>query len=425
MVQGRARLVVGATAKITEVAREFKFRLTLGTRIPQLKCKFLPSCAYWSVRRITERKFSELKAILPLAFISVVAAGVLSTCSTERTVGPNEVMSVVYMGGSYFRDPDVPSSFVRILYTMDASSMVLQDSIELDYWPQRLASNGNGRELFLQLVNDTTGRLSVRALESPGWRLLWEIQEATLASVLESGNLVAIVAHPRTPKLIDGNHGTEMATYSDTLLFFPGEYSGSEMIVLAQSHPTINLRILDVRSGVFRGGYNPRLENGDRIDAQSAVLHPNGKHVYVIGRRSSNSDSWLTIGDVESDSTILSHRMVYPYGEIAISRDGVWAAVTDPSSPFHDSRRTLDVFDARTPTHAYRFSEPEFPAAGQVRFAEDSGTLFSFPRDGSTGPVQKIDLIALRVSVAKWLPTGDTARTLGFGCSTFDVAVKP
>lgn len=361
------------------------------------------------------------------SFIGLVAATVtasLGSCARERTVSHKDVDSVIYAGGSYYRDWQDIHSLVHFIYLFDAESVQLEDSLALDVWPQRLASSSDGSVLFLECYSDSSSSLYVRAVESSTGLTLWDHHDVTLSAVLEGGRTVAVVTLDHETKVVDWKLGETIIAFSDTIKFFHGEHADAEMIGVISSASDRTLKAIDSRSGEARGGYRPRLVNGDLLDIRAALLHPDGKLALGIGRRAQNSDSWFVVGDINADSTLLQHRLVYPYGEIAVSGDGRLVAVTDPSSPFHDSYATLDLFDILKMAHVHRFIEPEIDSPGQIRFVYEKNDLLSFPLKGR-GPLQRIDLTTMIITATRWLPTGDTARTSGFMCGSFDVAIKP
>ena len=65
------------------------------------------------------------------------------------------------------------------------------------------------------------------------------------------------------------------------------------------------------------------------MDVYTARLHPDGKRVLVIGL-DPWAGAWFMIGDVETGETLLRYPLRSPFGETAISEDGLLAVVTDP-----------------------------------------------------------------------------------------------
>lgn len=332
----------------------------------------------------------------------------------------------IYAGGHY----EVPDSDTVIavdqIYVLDPDSFSKKDSVLLDAFPLRMASSWNGNTLFIEVSDYPAGSDRVIALDATTHTLIWSYLGGELGTVLDSGRIILLYIAGRKTLVVDAGTGTPIREFGDTLEFFRGEYRGFETVVSLRGAQEWRLRVLDTKSLQMRGGYTPRLRNGNLIDVRFAVLHPDGSKVLAIGRRSSNTDSWFVIGDINSDSTLMDHRMIFSRGEIAISADGLWAVVTDPSNFLNESFVSLAVIDLSQMTVVKTFTQPEVVSPGQIRFVGDQLRVVSCPAPGEIGAFQVIDIPTLQVTHTLRFPEVNSIPTSTyFFFGPMDVAPDP
>lgn len=359
--------------------------------------------------------------------VSLTAVGLLWACASERGVQPKEVRQVVYAGGHY----DIPDSSSNVtgdvIYVLEPDSLQKLDSIVFcDDSPFRMVSSQDGSTIFVELTGPIIASDRIVALDAASHSEFWSYAGGRLRAVFDSGRKLLVRTVEGSHVLLSADNAATIREIPDTLELFAGKYPNLESVVSLRGASEWQLSALNVETLEMRGRYKPRLRNGRLLDVRYARLHPDGVRVLSIGRRSSSSDSWFVIGDINTDSTLFDLALVFSQGEIAISSDGRLAAVTDPSNFMHESIKSLSVIDLNSLTLLKRFIEPEIRSPGQVRFLDDGQTLVVFPKIDDDGPVELIDLSTLAVKWTRWLPSGETSwNGKYFWPGPFDVAPAP
>lgn len=358
--------------------------------------------------------------------LSLIGLGLCVNCAKERVVNPTPRQTRIYAGGHFDLTSSTPSVPVDVIYSLETESLSKVDSILFDAYLIGMASSLDGMTLFVEVSDYPAGSDRVIALDASTHDLLWSFLGGQLGTILDSGRTVLLFADEPSTLVVDASTGTVQQEFGDSLEFFTGEYGSSVTVVSLRGEQEWRLRAFDTRSSQMFGGYTPRLRNGDLVDVRFAVLHRDGTKVLSIGRRSRATDSWFVVGDIYSDSTLLDHRMIYSEGEIAVSADGNWAVVTDPSNEFDESQKSLAVIDLAQMTVAKRFTSPEVISPGQVRFIGDELQAVTCPKTSRIGALQLIDIPTLSVTQTRWFPAVDTAQPpIYFFFGPFDVAPTP
>ena len=162
-----------------------------------------------------------------------------------------------------------------------------------------------------------------------------------------------------------------------------------------------------------------RLLSGDRLfDIHVARLHPDGRRALAVGV---SYGYWLVVGDMETDQTLFQYRLNGQFGEIAISDDGMLAAVTDPGSRLIGEPGRVHIVDLRT----LSVTLPSFPVellhwywAEQICFLPGDRRVATAPKsswDLNRGPISTIDLTTMRFEKSVWLPDSNGMATGGMG----------
>ncbi|MBD3297808.1 MAG: hypothetical protein GF341_04065 [candidate division Zixibacteria bacterium] len=240
--------------------------------------------------------------------------------------------------------------------------------------------------------------------------------------LLDDGKL--LVALRSVPVIIDQDSGKILGNLPDTLAIGYGSSEGTEVAAVAHEAPAGSfgdsvITVLDCATGATRGRFVPYVQGRSIGAIYYERLHPDGVHVLLIGVRSTLQDSWFVVGNVVTGETLLTHRLVYPFGEIRISPDGTLAAVTDPSRALiWDSHQTLDIFDLTTMTHVKRFDQSRLVfGVGQVRFLRDGRYLLAaHDIPYGNGPLYRIDLHALEIVDSALYPGCDSIPIYGKSC---------
>ena len=261
----------------------------------------------------------------------------------------------------------------------------------------------------------------LEALDASIHEILWTFSPALFGTVLSGGRRLLVRTGPTwSTGLIDAENGSLIRMFPDSLKFFSGNSLGPEAICWVRTDATRLLTVMNVESGETHGGYHPRVEAGNTLDVQFALLHQDGRRVLCI------TASWFLVGDLDTDSTLFEYRINHSAGEIAISRDGYLAAVTDPSNGPHSTKRNLSVIDLRELTVLKRLVEPEIAFSSQIRFLDDKHELVAYSFPSAPAVLEIIDLTSLSVTKSVWLPEGDSVYSERVWISgAFDVAPAP
>ncbi len=182
--------------------------------------------------------------------------------------------------------------------------------------------------------------------------------------------------------------------------FHPGGLEGPSLI-----------RVLDLQTGELTGSYVPHMQSGEQVGAYQVMLLSDNRRVIVAGP--SLSGCCVLVGDVTNGETLLQFDREGCNGEIAISPDGAFAAISDPSYIGHPEAPEpgIDIIGLRNLSHLKRFRPTDFGVNSwdlfsQICFTADSRRLIVAPRSATPGWVHVIDLTALQVEEVVWPDTG-------------------
>lgn len=345
-----------------------------------------------------------LRSATILGCVAAIGASLLlSDCGKSTKPGP--VRYDIYVGSTetdqmYILDPDslsVRDSIPRLgksldlLLSPDGQWLYVSRSSSVDTHPL-LKINLQTRKQSAVLPGYGSDKLQ---LVNNGEMILWgnyyfyggSVDAATLSLVHDSNDPLRWRGGPEA--------GTRIAVG-----YFPGGREGPSQI-----------RALDLSTGEFTGSYIPRLKSDESVGAYQIMLLPDCRRVVVAGP--AQSGCWVLVGDVISGETLLQFRRPACQGEIAISPDGSFAVVSDPSAVGHPEAPEpgIDVIDLRSLTHLKRFTPIDFgidcwDLFSQVQFTSDSRKVFVAPRPATPGRVRIIDLTILQVENVVWPDTG-------------------
>ncbi len=311
------------------------------------------------------------------------------------------------------------------MYVYDADSLTLIDSIPGLGNSYSMVVSPDGRWLYVSVARgpvsgdlikvDARSKLVVAELDGVG-----PIGHMTLVKDGECillGNVLFFSAK------VDATTLQDFRLVDDSLYWRDGPTMGAKIAVTtarvaSPPGPDQRIRVLDIETGAVSGSYIPRLQSGEIISTYRVVLHPDGQRVLVLGP-SSPRDVWFVIGDVTTGATLFQHWLAAAGGRVAISDDGHYAIVTDPSdlSRPEFTPLTTDVFDLTTNTHLKRFNEEDFSDwvyNAQIQFLADGKRAVLAPPPGKGGPFYVINLVTLQEEKAIWLP-GDVPLTGAIG----------
>jgi hypothetical protein len=350
-----------------------------------------------------------------LAVSAVLFLAGISCCS--KSTKPKDVKYNIYISATGYRG-DAESTRFDQFYVYDADSITLRDSIPLSTKALELEVSPDGRWLYAQCTSwgrQTPGGLyKIDALTR---QAMWSIPgNAALITLLDGGRLLTRELLEET-EVIDAATGDVITRLPSTIRILKGPPNGTKVAAVVPDS-TIDflgdsaVTVYDVKSGAVHGLYVPRLSTGEAFQAiYTARLHPDGKRVMVIGVYGPMSYCWFMVGDVESGETLLRHRLYSPFGEIAVSFDGVLAVASDPSSPggFGSTREAVEFFDLSTLEHLKTLdwtSDILPPTPSQVHFVLDDRKIAIAPTSSwiVTGPFCIVDRATLSVERFVELP---------------------
>ncbi len=296
-----------------------------------------------------------------------------------------------------------------MIYVLDGDSLTILDSIPGMREVNKIEPSPDGRWLYVQshseLRQSTLSRI--------------DVMTGTVTKVLPSDSYsdVAVVKNGArllhgdplcNDEVIDPVSLTVLNEVTDTLCRRRGPTNGSKVAALTiaaaadrGSTPfTLSdsiLRVVDVESGNVYGSYRPHLMSGGPLAfPYDAIVHPDGVRVLAIAPGGGHK-AWFVIGDVLTGETVFQHELQSPFGEVAISSDGNWAAVSDPGQFLMSEghQPTLDIFDLKAMNRLKRFNM----FSAQIRFYPDNRRLLSGPRNRTDtgGALRIIDLGTLSV----------------------------
>ncbi len=304
------------------------------------------------------------------------------------------------------------------MYVYDADSLTLIDSIPGLGNSYSMVVSPDGRWLFVEGKYNRGGNVLVK-LDASSKQVAGILPSngPIVIRGLDDGRLLLRGNPTFYEEIIDPTTLTVTSQIDDSLYWRDGPQSGSKIAVVAPGNDH-RVRVLDLKTGEVYGNYIPRLQSGVTISTYQVSLHPDGKRVLVMGPSASKA-VWFVIGDVITDSTLLQQRLSAPGGRVAISDDGHYAIVTDPSNISRPEfpPLTTDVFDLTTNTHLKRFNEDDFSDwvyNAQIQFLADGKRAVLAPPPGKGSPFYVINLVTLQEEKAIWLP-GDVPLTGAIG----------
>lgn len=361
--------------------------------------------------------------VIWLAFVlgGLTATGALS-CARERGTNTAEKEVVLYLG-AITSDPHAPPGYSSRLYSFcwDELTLSLSDSMTFPAYPADIAVSQDGKALFLLLAAigapDSSVVTRVDAISGETiWsrRVSWWVKRINLID--SDSKLICSEA------MFDTDTGRNSEASNDTIAYLAGQAAGT--LILAARKSLFELKSDSLLLIVDLLGKRPsatipcRLLDGTSLYVYSAALHPNGKHVVSIGARS-GVGAWTIVSRTSDGQTVLQWPLVYPYGEIALTASGKFAAVTDPSLPLiGNSHQTLDVFDLDTFAHVFRISSmaaSDF-RAGQLAFVPDDDTkvvVAPLADQSGFGPVSIVDIGTMSIVKELCYPECFSGRVFG------------
>ena len=339
------------------------------------------------------------------AFAPATVLGLMLSCSSERGIEVQPVEYVIYTGVSQPAIGPDPSQ----MYVYDAADLELLDSFPLPAPVFDIATSPDGNELYLQMDPPYPGdekplvRMNARTRE-----IEWSVTGNVPTVQLLKAGQVLLNGHD----VLDPVTGRLLRQLPDSLSLGRGAASGAQIAAIAtrddgNGGEESTITALDIETSETRGSYLVRFPSGGLTWVYYARLHVDGKRVLLIVRHRWLSTSWFVIGDLETGGTLLQHRLIYPFGEVAVDESGRLAVVTDPSWPMiWDSAPSVDIFDLETLQHLRRFSRIETGYDSQVRFLPDGDRIVTAPMavEACSGPLHVIDLVSLTVSDTIYRP---------------------
>ena len=361
-----------------------------------------------------------LRATCALGLVLAVGYLLLTGCS--KSTKPKPVKYNIYMGASMYDSVNV-DSFWGWIYAYDADSLNLVDSISLNLidpthrslFADELGVSPDGRWLYVLAASpkpepSTLWKLDARTKQAVWSRPGFDDSRKMLVRVLQNGALLLV-----GDSVFRAEDGSVVKALHDSLLTMWGPVSGTKVAAVVRSRPQEGydsiISVIDVVTGEVSGRYVARLTSGVPLEHfYTARLHPDGRRVLAVGVYRSDYYCWLVVGDLETGQTLFEYRINHPFGEIAISNDGMLAAVTDPGAISIGEYGRVYIVDLKT----LSVTKPTPPAAllhrnlaAQISFLPGDRRVATCPKsswDLNFGPLSTIDLTTLRFDKSVWLP---------------------
>lgn len=279
------------------------------------------------------------------------------------------------------------------IYIIDANSLVIVDSIPGIGLVKDMVSSPNGRWLYAQVQEYPTAPNRLLKIDLTDKSVTTELGGfASELTLLAGGQWLLRGAEYCfdyvASELVDPTQLTVKRAFADSMCRQTGPMTGTQVasVVLDASH---RIHVTDILTGDVWGSYLPRSRSNDHLSPVATILDDTGERVIVLGAFR-NRESWFVVGDLHGDSTLLDRRLVYAQGDIAVSDDGRWAAVTDPSNDgYWDSSRILDIFDLDALAPIEMNGIRRFTSPGQIEFLPGTDILIMTKESSSlsNGPV--------------------------------------
>jgi len=371
---------------------------------------------------------------LRAAAVAVSAVVVLlSIAGCDKATKHKPVKHNIYMGASMFDTVNV-DSFWGWIYVYDADSLSLVDSINLNlidptrrsFFADELAVSPDGRWLYVLAASQysipsTLWKIDARTKQAVWSRPGFDDTKWLPVRVLQNGALLLV-----GDTVFQAEDGGVVRTLPDSLLTLWGPVSGTKVAATVRSRPQEGydsiISVIDVATGEVSGRYVAHLTSGVPLEHfYTARLHPDGRRVLAVGVYRSDYYCWFVVGDMETGQTLFEYRINHPFGEIAISNDGMLAAVTDPGAAYLGEYGRVYVVDLQTMS----VTIPTPPAellhwnwAAQICFLPGDRRLATAPKSSwalNHGPLSTIDLTTMRFEKGVWLPDSVGMFTGGMG----------
>jgi WD40 repeat protein len=368
-----------------------------------------------------------LRAVAGMALALLVCA---SLAGCDKATKHKPVKYNIYLGASMY-DTSGAGSFWGWIYAYDADSLDLVDSINLNLidptgrssFVDEMAVSPDGRWLYVLAASpkpepSTLWKLDARTKQAVWSRPGWDDTKRTLVRVLQNGALLLV-----GDTVFRSEDGSVLRTAPDSLFALWGPASGTKVAATVRSGPGIEdgsiVRVVDVLTGEVSGRYAAHLESGAILHwVTTARLHPDGRRVLAVGI---SGGFWLVVGDLETGQTLFQYRLNNEFGYIAISDDGLLAAVTDASAMPEAARGRVYVVDLQT----LSVTIPTPPAAllhrnwaAQICFLPGDRRVATCPEsswDQNWGPLSTIDVTTMQFEKSVWLPNPRLMFTGGMG----------
>lgn len=337
-----------------------------------------------------------------VGIVLAAAAALVSSCASERAVDQQNPESVIYLSAMVPDTTAVLKYSIR-LYTFDVGGGGPIDSISLDAYPWNIEVSADGDALYLLLVPIGTEQRPdssvLRRVDISTATFTWERKvdyEWPGNIILMDGDRQLLLRDER----FDAATGLPLPSSGDSLYYLDGIRSD---VLAAAVHKDLYktrsdtlVRVVNIETGELLQTFACRLGSGQPLFVSSCSLHPDGEHITVIGF-GAQTGSWFIYGRVSDNRILIQRQLVYPYGELAYSGDGRFAAVTDPSPTFQiDTYQSVELFALDSGIHIGSVSQSDHSGfeAGQVSFfpGGECKLIVAPVSDGSRfGPTSIID----------------------------------
>lgn len=334
--------------------------------------------------------------------LSLVVLALLVQCARERSLQPRFSRQTIYVSVQTYLSGG--EQFNR-LYLLDADSLNVLDSIQLGPLLSGAASP-DGHSIYIQPGTIEKYDLVAR-------RTLWSNSSGFDLRLVDEGRRLFVSSRPpecATLQLSAENGSLLGRTDGPCRLGSAPAKSDVLPVVVRVGDGTApswdsTVQVLDVSTGEVRWTVVPRQSDGRTLRLSHVELHPDGKRLLTIGACGSESCvAAFTVHDARTGVALLSAPLVTLTADMAVSADGRYAVVSNPSYA-GEGPQFVDIFDLRSNALARRLDlrdglHPD--SFGDVLFLPDDRRVLIAPNIG--GPLQVIDLQDFSVGHPWWLP---------------------
>ena len=380
--------------------------------------------------RVVAHAIPVFRALAVMA-LALLAFANLAGC--DKATKPKPVKHNIYFGGMHISAYTGDSTYGWI-YVYDADSLNLIDSINLNLidptsqadLTDELVVSPDGRWLYVLAASEhsipsTLWKIDARTKQAVWSRPGFDDTKWLPIRVLRNGALLLV-----GDSVFRAEDGSVVRTLPDSLLTLWGPVSGTKVAATVRSQPQEGydsiISLIDVVTGEVSGRFVAHLTSGVPLEHfYTARLHPDGRRVLAVGVYRSDYYCWFVVGDLETGQTLYEYRLNHPFGEIAISNDGVLAAVTDPGAIYLGELGRVYIVDLQT----LSVTIPPPPAellhwswAAQLCFLPGDRRVATAPKSYwyNYGPLSAIDLTTMRFEKSVWLPdVGMNVGAIGVG----------